>query len=61
MKVHAMFVIGNRCLEANAVSAHLHSKGNLGPRLHVEVIAQYCSDKTPRRATGTAAESVPLL
>ena len=30
MKVHTMFVIGKRDMEANAVSVRVHGKGNLG-------------------------------
>ena len=32
MKVHTMLVIGNRDMEANAVSLRIHGKGNLGAR-----------------------------
>ena len=32
MKVHTMFVIGKRDMEANAVSLRIHGKGNLGAR-----------------------------
>ena len=32
MKVHTMLVIGNRDMEANAVSVRVHGKGNLGAR-----------------------------
>ena len=40
MKVHTMLVIGNRDLEANAVSVRVHGKGNLGAKPRDEVIAQ---------------------
>jgi len=40
MKVHTMFVIGKRDLEANAVSVRVHGKGNLGPKPRNEVIAE---------------------
>jgi len=39
MKVHTMLVIGNRDMEANAVSLRLHGKGNLGAKPRDEVIA----------------------
>jgi threonyl-tRNA synthetase len=39
MKVHTMLVIGNRDLEANAVSLRIHGKGNLGAKPRDEVIA----------------------
>ena len=32
MKVHTMFVIGKRDMEANAVSVRVHGKGNLGAK-----------------------------
>ena len=32
MKVHTMLVIGNRDMEANAVSLRVHGKGNLGAK-----------------------------
>src|SRR5205809_6566176 len=31
MKVHTMFVIGKRDMDADAVSVRVHGKGNLGP------------------------------
>jgi threonyl-tRNA synthetase len=40
MKVHTMLVIGNRDLEANAVSVRIHGKGNLGAKPRDEVIAE---------------------
>jgi len=39
MKVHTMFVIGKRDMEANAVSVRVHGKGNLGAKPQAEVIA----------------------
>jgi threonyl-tRNA synthetase len=39
MKVHTMLVIGNRDLEAGAVSVRVHGTGNLGARPRDEVIA----------------------
>jgi threonyl-tRNA synthetase len=40
MKVHTMFVIGKRDLEADAVSVRVHGKGNLGAKSRSEVIAR---------------------
>ena len=39
MKVHTMFVIGKRDMEANAVSVRVHGKGNLGAKSKEDVIA----------------------
>jgi threonyl-tRNA synthetase len=39
MKVHTMLVIGNRDMEANAVSVRIHGQGNLGAKPRDEVIA----------------------
>jgi len=39
MKVHTMLVIGNRDMEANAVSVRVHGQGNLGAKPRSEVIA----------------------
>jgi threonyl-tRNA synthetase len=39
MKVHTMFVIGKRDMEANAVSVRVHGKGNLGAKPRTEAIA----------------------
>jgi len=38
-KVHTMFVIGQRDLEAGAVSMRLHGKGNVGAKPRGEAIA----------------------
>jgi threonyl-tRNA synthetase len=40
MKVHTMLVIGNRDMEANAVSVRVHGQGNLGAKPRDEVIAE---------------------
>jgi len=40
MKVHTMLVIGNRDLEANAVSVRVHGQGNLGAKPRDEAIAR---------------------
>jgi threonyl-tRNA synthetase len=39
MKVHTMFVIGKRDMEANVVSVRVHGKGNLGAKPRGEAIA----------------------
>ena len=51
MKVHTMFVIGKRDMEANAVSVRVHGKGNLGAKPRDEVIAQILAAIHERRAT----------
>ena len=43
MKVHTMLVIGNRDMEAKAVSVRVHGKGNLGAKPRDEVIAEILS------------------
>jgi threonyl-tRNA synthetase len=50
MKVHTMFVIGKRDLDANAVSVRLHGKGNLGPKPRTEVVAEILLSIRERRA-----------
>src|SRR6476661_6373945 len=40
IKVHTMLVIGNRDMEANAVSVRVHGKGNLGAKPRDEVIRE---------------------
>jgi threonyl-tRNA synthetase len=50
MKVHTMLVIGNRDLEAGAVSVRLHGKGNLGAKPRGEVIADILQSIKERRA-----------
>jgi threonyl-tRNA synthetase len=37
MRVHTMLVIGNRDMEANAVSLRIHGKGDLGTKPRGEV------------------------
>jgi threonyl-tRNA synthetase len=39
MKVHTMFVLGKRDMEASAVSVRVHGKGNLGAKPRAEAIA----------------------
>jgi len=48
MKVHTMLVIGNRDMEANAVS--VHGQGNLGAKPRGEVIANILGAIKDRRA-----------
>ena len=50
MKVHTMFVVGKRDLEANAVSVRIHGKGNLGAKLRAEAIAEILQAIRERRA-----------
>jgi threonyl-tRNA synthetase len=49
MKVHTMFVIGKRDMEANAVSVRVHGKGNLGAKPRGEVIADILLSIKERR------------
>jgi threonyl-tRNA synthetase len=44
MKVHTMFVIGKRDMEADAVSVRVHGKGNLGAKPRAETIAKILDD-----------------
>ncbi len=50
MKVHTMFVIGKRDMEANAVSVRVHGKGNLGAKPRDEAIADILQSIKERRA-----------
>src|SRR6266581_3540394 len=50
IKVHTMFVIGKRDLEANAVSVRVHGKGNLGAKPRGEVITDILQSITTRRS-----------
>ena len=50
MKVHTMFVIGKRDMEAGAVSVRVHGKGNLGAKPRAEAIADILSSVKERRA-----------
>jgi len=40
MKIHTMFVIGKRDMEADAVSVRVHGKGNLGAKPRAEAVAE---------------------
>jgi len=50
MKVHTMFVIGKRDLEADAVSVRVHGKGNLGAKPRGEAIAEILKSIKERQA-----------
>ena len=50
MKVHTMFVIGKRDMEAEAVSVRVHGKGNLGAKPRAEAIAEILESIKERRA-----------
>jgi threonyl-tRNA synthetase len=49
MKVHTMFVIGKRDMEADAVSVRIHGKENLGAKPRGEVIAEILQTIKERR------------
>ena len=49
LKVHTMFVIGKRDMEANAVSVRVHRKGNLGAKPRAEAIAGILQSIKERR------------
>ncbi len=49
MKVHTMFVIGKRDMEADAISVRVHGKGNLGPKPRAEAIAEILLSIKERR------------
>jgi threonyl-tRNA synthetase len=51
MKVHTMFVIGKRDMEANAVSVRVHGKGNLGAKPRAEAFAKILTSIKERRAS----------
>jgi len=50
MKVHTMFVIGKRDMEADAVSVRVHGKGNLGAKPRGEAVAEILESIKERRA-----------
>src|SRR5436305_2989094 len=50
MKVHTMFVIGKRDMEADAISVRVHGKGNLGAKPRGEVIADIFASIKERRS-----------
>ena len=49
MKVHTMFVIGKRDMEAGAVSVRVHGKGNLGAKPRGEAVADILQSIKERR------------
>ena len=50
LKVHTMFVIGKRDMEAEAVSVRVHGKGNLGAKPQGEAIAEILESIKTRSA-----------
>jgi threonyl-tRNA synthetase len=50
MKVHTMFVIGKRDMDADAVSVRVHGKGNLGAKPRGEAIAEILQAIKERRS-----------
>jgi len=50
MKVHTMFVIGKRDMDADAVSVRVHGKGNLGAKPRSEVIVDLLAAIKERRS-----------
>ncbi len=49
MKVHTMFVIGKRDMDANVVSVRVHGKGNLGAKPGAEAMAEILQSIKERR------------
>src|SRR5213080_2376691 len=49
MKVHTMFVIGKRDMEADAVSVRVHGKGNLGAKPRGDVVVELLAAIRERR------------
>src|SRR5436189_129045 len=49
MKVHTMFVIGKRDMEADAISVRVHGRGNLGAKQRGEAIAEILLSIKERR------------
>jgi len=50
MKVHTMFVIGKRDMEADAISVRVHGKGNLGAKPRSEAMADILQSIKERRS-----------
>ena len=50
MKVHTMFVIGTRDMDADAISVRVHGKGNLGAKPRAEAIAEILEAIKERRS-----------
>jgi len=61
MKVHTMFVIGKRDMEANAVSVRVHGKGNLGPKPRTEAIVAILLSIKERRPCQRRAIDLVIL
>ena len=64
MKVHSMFVIGKRDMEAHAISVRIHGKRNIGAKPRAEVIAEIVlSTKSgvPIKCYATSAKSAILF
>jgi threonyl-tRNA synthetase len=51
-KVHTMLVVGQRDLEANAVSVRVHGKGNQGARPRAETVAMLLEEIQERKGAG---------
>ena len=49
MKVHTMFVIGKRDMDARAVSVRVHGKGNLGAKPRGDVVVELLAAIRERR------------
>jgi len=50
MKVHTMFVIGKRDMDASVVSVRVHGKGNLGAKPRTDAIAEILLSIKERRS-----------
>jgi threonyl-tRNA synthetase len=50
MKVHTMFVIGKRDMDAGNVSVRVHGQGNLGAKPRSEAIADILQSIRERRS-----------
>ena len=50
MKVHTMFVVGKRDMDADAVSVRVHGKGNLGAKPRTEAFAEILEAIKERRS-----------
>ena len=50
LRVHTMFVIGGRDMDAGAVSVRLHGKGPQGAKPKAEVVADILASIKERRA-----------
>src|SRR5438445_1050795 len=50
MKVHTMFVVGKRDLDADEISVRVHGKGNLGPKPRRDVTADILASINERRS-----------